>query len=88
MVPIYQLKNIPFFPYCIFCILLDYSYASTLCIYKKSLKKKTNDNTLKTNPTKWSNTLKQFVGCWATNYLRVFDLFVVLALKGLTSCLI
>ena len=31
------------------------------------------------NPTKWSNTLKQFVG-----NLRLFDDFVKLALKGLT----
>ena len=36
-------------------------------------------NPLSTNPTKWSNTLKQFVG-----NLRVFDHFVKLALKGLT----
>ena len=36
------------------------------------------------NPTKWSNTLKQFVGKLPTNYLSVFDHFVGLALKVLT----
>ena len=35
-------------------------------------------NPLSANPTKWSNTLKQFV-------LSVFDYFVGLALKGLTT---
>ena len=35
-------------------------------------------NPLSANPTKWSNTLKQFLG-----YLSVFDHFVGLALKGL-----
>ena len=35
-------------------------------------------------PTKWSNTLKQFVGKFPTNCLSVFDRFVGLALKGLT----
>ena len=42
-------------------------------------------NPLSTNPTKWSNTLKQFVGKPPTN-LSVFDHFVGLALKGLTAC--
>ena len=36
------------------------------------------------NPTKWLNTLKQFVGKLPTNCLSVFDHFVGLALKGLT----
>ena len=40
-------------------------------------------NPLSTNPTKWSNTLKQFVGKKPTNCLSVFDHFVGLALKGL-----
>ena len=35
------------------------------------------------NPTKRSNTLKQFVGKLPTNCLNVFDHFVGLALKGL-----
>ena len=38
---------------------------------------------LSANPTKWSNTLKQFVGNLPTNCLSVFDNFVKLALKGL-----
>ena len=41
-------------------------------------------NPLSANPTKWSNTLKQFVGNWPTNCLSVFDHFVILALKGLS----
>ena len=40
-------------------------------------------NPLSTNPTKWSNTLKHFVGKWLVNCLSVFDHFVKLALKGL-----
>ena len=49
-----------------------------------------NSNQLKViNPicakiTKWSNTLKQFVGKLPTNCLSVFDHFVGLALKWLT----
>ena len=34
--------------------------------------------------TKWSNTHKQFVGKYPTNYLSVSDHFVGLALKGLS----
>ena len=37
------------------------------------------------NPTKWSNTLKQFVGNLPTNCLSVFYHFVKLAVKGLTD---
>ena len=40
-------------------------------------------NPLIANPTKWSNTLKQFVGKLPTNCLSVFDHFVKLAFKGL-----
>ena len=40
-------------------------------------------NPLSANPTKWPNTLKQFVGKLLTNCLSVFDQFVKLALKGL-----
>ena len=39
-------------------------------------------NPLSANPTKWSNTLKQFVGNLPTNCLSVLDNFVGLALKG------
>ena len=42
-------------------------------------------NPLSANPTKWSNTLKQFVGFLPTNCLSVFDHFVGLALKGLIA---
>ena len=38
---------------------------------------------LSANPTKWSNTLKQFVGNLPTNCFSVFDRFVELALNGL-----
>ena len=41
-------------------------------------------NPFSANFTKWSNTLKQFVGNLRTNYLSVFDHFVGLALKGLS----
>ena len=40
---------------------------------------------LRANPTKWSNTLKQFVGNLPTNCLSVFDHFVKLALKELIN---
>ena len=43
-----------------------------------------NLNPLSTNFTKWSNTLKQFVGKLGTNCLDVFGHFVGLALKVLT----
>ena len=38
------------------------------------------------NPTKWSNTLKEFVGNLPRNHLSVFDHFVGLGLKGLMKC--
>ena len=44
-------------------------------------------NPLSANFTKWSNTLKQFVGKLPTNCLSVFENFVGLALKGLKVCL-
>ena len=40
-------------------------------------------NPLSTNPIKWPNTLKQFVGNLPTNCLSVFGYFVNLVLKGL-----
>ena len=42
-------------------------------------------NPLMANITKWSNTLKQFVGKLATNCLSVLDHFVGLALKELNN---
>ena len=42
-------------------------------------------NPLSPNPTKWSNTLKQFVGKSPTNCFSVFDHFVGLTLKRLTN---
>ena len=48
-----------------------------------SRKEYDNFKPLSANPTKWSNTLKQFVGKLATNCLSVFDHFVKLTLKGL-----
>ena len=44
-------------------------------------------NPLSTTITKWSNTLKQFVGKLPTNCLSVFVHFVGLALKWLTIIL-
>ena len=40
-------------------------------------------NLFSTNPTKWSNTLKQFIWKLLTNCLSVFHLFVGLVLEGL-----
>ena len=40
---------------------------------------------LSANPTKWSNTLKQFVGKLPTNCLKLFDHFMELSLKGLSG---
>ena len=40
-------------------------------------------NSLSANPTKWLNTLKQFVGNFPINCLSVFDHFVKLVLKEL-----
>ena len=45
-------------------------------------------NPLSASFTKWSNTLKQFVGKLPTNCLSVFGHFVGLALKGLKKVLI
>ena len=45
-------------------------------------------NPLSDSSTKWSNTLKQFVGNLPTNCLSVFDHFVKLALKGLNLLLV
>ena len=44
-----------------------------------------NINPLNANPTKWSDTLKQFVSNLPTNCLSVFYHFVILALKGLSK---
>ena len=41
-----------------------------------------NVNTLSVNPTKWSNTLKQFIGKLPMNCLSVFDIFGGWCLKG------
>ena len=49
------------------------------------LDKRAKVSPLSVNPTKWSNTLKQFFGKLPTNCLSVFDHFVKLALKGLVS---
>ena len=42
---------------------------------------------LSANPTKWPNTLKQFIGKLPTNGLSMFGHFLNLALKGLRSTL-
>ena len=47
-----------------------------------------NINPLSTNFTKWSNTLKQFVGNLPTNCLSMFGHFVGLPLKGLSMCML
>ena len=40
-------------------------------------------NASSANPTKWSDTLKQYVGILPTNCLSVFEHFVKSVLKGL-----
>ena len=52
---------------------------------RMALTTKSRFNPLSANFTKWSNTLKQFVGKLPTNCLSVFDHFVELSLKGLRS---
>ena len=55
----------------------------TFRVLNTLLNKNLSFNPLGAKPTKWSNTLKPFVGKLSTNYLRVSDHFVGLALKGL-----
>ena len=45
-------------------------------------------NPLSANPTKWPNTLKQFVDQLPKNCLSVFGHFVKMALKGLDKSLL
>ena len=52
--------------------------------YFEKLSKNCRFNPLNANPTKWPNTLKQFVGKLPTNCLSVFGHFVNLTLKGLS----
>ena len=61
--------NLQFFAFCNF---LDFSALISF-------------NPLSANPTKWSNTFKQFVNKLPTNCLSVFDHFVGLALKWLNT---
>ena len=53
-------------------------------IFCKNSKRLSAANPLNANPTKWSNTLKQFVGNLPTNCLSVLDHFVGLALRRLS----
>ena len=65
-----------------FCVFLFETFASNrpfICDHDQNI------NALSANFTKWSNTLKQFVGNLPTNCLSVFDHFVGLALKGLSN---
>ena len=59
------------------------SYLSRLNMIDDSEVRIAQFNPLSANPTKWSNTLKQFVDNFPTNCLSVFDHFMKLALKGL-----
>ena len=52
---------------------------------KVQMTKYTELNLLGANPTKWSNTLKQFIGKFLKNCLSVFDHFVRLTLKSLSK---
>ena len=44
-------------------------------------------NPLSVNPTKWSNTLKQYLGKLPTNCLSLFDHFLGLVFQRLMSVL-
>ena len=44
-----------------------------------------NVNPLSANPTKWSNTLEQFIDKLPTNCLSMFDLFEGLLLEELSE---
>ena len=54
-------------------------------MFDRALNAPLDINLLSANPTKWSNTLKQFVGKLPINCLSVFDHFVELALNRLTK---
>ena len=68
-------------------LILKFSFQSTFKYVSQLSKLQISDtvflNPLSANPTKWPNTLKQFVGKLPTNCLSVFGHFVDLALKGL-----
>ena len=55
-----------------------------LNLIRSPITKKRLINSLSANPTKWPNSLKQFVGNLVTNCLSVFDHFVELAPKRLS----
>ena len=81
-------KNLNFFHFLIslfYLIQLMYSENKKVCSKYEfnNTVQNTVVNPLSASPTKWSNTLKQFVGNLPTNCLSVFDHFVILALKGL-----
>ena len=63
-------------------ILIIINLTKYFCFGINKLKPKCSFNPLSANPTKWSNTLKHFVGKLPTNYLSVCNHFVKLALKG------
>ena len=58
-------------------------YIDNCCMTKNNFPVEITLNPLSANFIEWSNTLKQFVGNLPTNCLRVFGLFVRLALRGL-----
>ena len=63
-------------------VFIPFVYANNLCCSYIN-KTKILINPLSAKTTKWSNTLKQFVGKQPTNCLSVFDHFMELTLKGL-----
>ena len=67
---------------------LDTALFSSIWHYFIFLRLHPHINSLSADLTKWSNTLKQFVGNLLTNCLNVFDCFVKLALKGLIELII
>ena len=68
----------------VFGLIKNFIFHFSLRVAKKWLIVIFKFNPLGANPTKWSNTLKKFVGKLPTKCLNVFDHFVGLALKWLT----
>ena len=74
----FSIKNVPY----LILLTVDKVSVSHLISFSR-YQTKCVINPLNANPTKWPNTLKQFVGKLPTNCLSVFGHFVNLVLKGL-----
>ena len=64
---------------------LVYLLTCNICLKQYVGQRVAEFNPLSANFTRWSNTLKRFVGKLPTSFFSVFDHFVGLALKGLST---